>query len=140
MLSKLNNIYKQLIIEQYQNPYMEKTFLFTSNIDSNNKENQKPKKQYRSFQEFDNFCKRNNLTTKLEQLQQGNKQTPKYLIINLFFNRDQNRDPIPFEYFLKNNQRYYHEHRKIFKLIEQFLSKYIITKTGKNQYPICIIG
>lgn len=124
MLKKINNI----LVETYENYYM-------NNNESSKIEN---KKEFRSFQEFNNFCKLHQLIAKL--IENTDEKENKYLIINLFIKDQLHSEPIKFEYYDINNQTYYQKYYKQFNAIKDFLTKYIITKTGQKKYPICILG
>lgn len=132
-MKKLNKLYKNILIEQYENPYMNLNYVTYKDQNEN-------KKQIRSFEEFKNYCRKYDLNVQLQQQnKKQNEQPQKYLIINIFIKTRQ-LDPIKFEYYNKNNQKYYEQNKLKFKAIQDFLQKYTITKDGKNNYPICILG
>lgn len=101
---------------------------------------EKIEKTYRSLDQFKQFCKKILLFVQI--VKDANKlENRKFIGANLYFINNNNKDiSKPFDYYLKNNYKYYTDNKDIFIALTDYKNKYIVTLDGKKDSPIILWG
>lgn len=94
--------------------------------------------EYKSFNEFKQFCKRLDLIAELDQY----TDTDKVVECSLYFMKefDTENKPVRFDFFNQNDIEYYKENHTIFDELSNYKKHYIVTLSGKEKSPRIIWG
>ena len=94
--------------------------------------------EYKSFNEFKQFCKRLDLIAELDQY----TDTDKDIECSLYFMKefDTENKPVRFDFFNQNDIEYYKENYTIFDELINYKKHYIVTLSGEEKSPRIIWG
>lgn len=115
-------LYESIMLS-YENPYY-------------NYMDEEDKKEYRSYLEFQHFCKKLNLITKLLTPFENNNrfQFCTFYFVNEF---DVDNNPIQFDYLNKYDNKYMLKYKDLYNKLDEYKKLYIITLDG-NKDSTCI--
>lgn len=115
-MKKFDILYESIMLS-YDNPYY-------------NYEEDEYKKEFRSYLEFQHFCKNLNLITKLiTPIKDGKFQFCIFYFMNEF---DSDNHKVQFDYLNTYEYKYVEKYKDLYDKLNDYKEKYIVTLDGKN--------
>ena len=110
--------------------------VYEESLDALNEE--KPKKEYTSFEVFRHFCKNNDLIAELDQNKDSKNQYVNCLLY-LMNEKDTDNKPVRFDFY-SSDKNYCDKYADIFDLLRDYKESHEVTVDGTEQSPKVLWG